>query len=162
MLPSAEQRQEDTLAHTLTADQLRALARLGAAVRLTEIAEEAAAVRAAFPALGSPTRRRRPRRRVRAAAARPAKPTARTAPKPRTRPKMSAAVRKAVSERMRKYWAGRRQAKLQAAAKKAEGPAESPQASEGTTVQQAPTTRKVRAKPRATKRLPRKSRKARR
>ena len=87
----------------LNAEQLRRLARLGAMSRLEQIRAEEAAIRAEFPELfgrgarretvggdsagdGSTRRRRR-------------------------RPAMSAAARKAVSERMRKYWAERRKAK---------------------------------------------------
>jgi hypothetical protein len=89
----------------LNTDQLRRLARLGAMARLEQLREEEAAIRAEFPELfgrgrqstgrtaaespdGTAGRRRRRRRR-----------------------KMSAAARKAVSERMRRYWAERRKAK---------------------------------------------------
>ena len=85
----------------LTQEQLRRLARLGAMTRIEQLREEEAAIRTEFPELfgrgrkrsadtgqvaGSGTRRRRRRRA------------------------MSAAGRKAVSERMQKYWAERRKA----------------------------------------------------
>jgi hypothetical protein len=138
-----------------------AMARLGADARLEQIAAEAAAIRAAFPHLASTTRPPRHRRRqVKVATPRPARPAAKTTPKRRKGPKMSPAARKAVPERMKRYWAARRQAKAQAPAETGQSAAESPQTGNGTTVQQAPAKGKVSAKPRATKR--RTSRKARR
>jgi hypothetical protein len=79
----------------LNQEQLRRLARLGAVARLEQLREEEAAIRAEFPELFGGRRGGgagakdggRPRRR---------------------RPAMSAAQRKEVSERMRKYWAERR------------------------------------------------------
>ena len=73
---------------------MQQLARLGAKARLEELKSEEAAIRRAFPDLfrggrgagGDATPKRR-------------------------RKGMSAAARKAVSERMRKYWAARRKAK---------------------------------------------------
>ena len=88
------------MARTMTDDQMKRLARLGAAARLEQLQEELTALRAAFPGLGA-TRGRKP-------AAPAAKATA-----PRKRRKMSAANRKAVSERMSKYWADRRRQKGQ-------------------------------------------------
>ena len=86
----------------LNAEQLRRLARLGAMARLEQIRAEEAGIRAEFPELfgrgsrreesdsdGAPATKRRRRRG----------------------PAMSAAGRKAVSERMRKYWAEQRKAK---------------------------------------------------
>jgi hypothetical protein len=81
----------------LNRDQLQRLARLGAQARLEELRREEAAIRAAFPDLfgkrarssGQSSGGRRRRRRG-----------------------MSAAARKAVSERMRKYWAERRKGKV--------------------------------------------------
>jgi hypothetical protein len=80
----------------LNQDQLRRLARLGAVARLEQLREEEAAIRAEFPELfggrrsnGEATKGGRRKRR---------------------RPAMSAAQRKQVSERMRKYWAERRKA----------------------------------------------------
>ena len=69
----------------LSREQLRRLARLGAQARLEELKREEAAIRQAFPDLG---------RTVSAGG--------------RRRSRMSAAARKAVSERMKKYWAARR------------------------------------------------------
>ncbi len=80
----------------LNQDQLRRLARLGAQARLDEIRQEEAAIRAAFPDLFGRGRGRR---------------AAASAARGRRRRSMSAAARKAVSERMRKYWAERRKAK---------------------------------------------------
>jgi hypothetical protein len=89
----------------LTQEQLRRLARLGAMARLDQLRQEEAAIRAEFPELFG---------RGRAAAAAPAASPA-SAPKPdrrvRKRRAMSPAMRKAVSERMRKYWAERRKTK---------------------------------------------------
>ena len=79
----------------LNQEQLRRLARLGAVARLEQLRQEEAAIRAEFPELFG-----RGRRQSEAA-------TAATAPR-RRRARMSAANRKAVSERMRKYWAERR------------------------------------------------------
>jgi hypothetical protein len=85
----------------LNQEQLRRLARLGAVARLEQIRQEEAAIRSEFPELFG----RRGRQAEGDGAA--------TAPAPasrRKRAKMSAAARKAVSERMRKYWAERRKA----------------------------------------------------
>ena len=81
----------------LNRDQLQRLARLGAQARLAELKTEEAAIRAAFPDLFGG--------RGRKGAAAPA------GTRRRRRRGMSAAARKAVSERMRKYWAERRKAK---------------------------------------------------
>src|SRR3954468_3104931 len=77
----------------LTRQELQRLARLGAQSRLEELRREEIAIRRAFPDLfgGGRGRVGRPR-------------AART----RRRSNMSAAQRKAVSERMKKYWAARR------------------------------------------------------
>ena len=88
----------------LNTEQLRRLARLGAIARLEQLQQEEAAIRAEFPELFG---------RGRGGAA---KGTAAAAAKTgrgrrRGRSRMSAAARKAVSERMRKYWAERRKAK---------------------------------------------------
>ena len=82
----------------LNQDQLRRLARLGAVARLEQLKEEEAAIRAEFPELFGGRRGN----------GRPAKEPA--ARKRRRRPAMTAAQRKEVSERMRKYWAERRKA----------------------------------------------------
>lgn len=77
--------------------QLRQWAVRGAEQRLQEIAAEAAAIYQAFPEL----RDRTPRTTAPAAAA--------PAAKRGRRGNMSPAQRRAVSERMRKYWAARRE-----------------------------------------------------
>jgi hypothetical protein len=84
------------LVANLNTEQLRRLARLGAITRLEQLKQEEAAIRAEFPELFGRGRR--------AGVAEAAKPG-------RRRRRMSSAARKAVSERMRKYWAERRKAK---------------------------------------------------
>ena len=81
----------------LTAERLRDLARSGAENMLKQLRAEIIAIERTFPELAIPQKRRavrealqKVRRRVRT---------------------MSAAERKAVSERMRKYWAERRKGK---------------------------------------------------
>jgi hypothetical protein len=83
----------------LSRDEIQRLARLGARSRLEELQREEAAIRRAFPDLFG-------RGRGRQAAAPAAAAVGR-----RRRRGMSAAARKAVSVRMRKYWAERRKAK---------------------------------------------------
>jgi hypothetical protein len=78
-------------------EQLREMARNGAEVTLKRLRAEIIAIERTFPELALPRRRRAVRRAV-------AKARRRT----RT---MSAAARKAVSERMKKYWAERKRAK---------------------------------------------------
>ena len=83
----------------LTREALQRLARLGAKARLEELRLEEAAIRGAFPDLfggrgrkagtGGAAAAKAPRRR-------------------RKKSNMSPAARKAVSERMKKYWAARR------------------------------------------------------
>ena len=82
----------------LSQELLRRLARLGAMARLEQLRQEEAAIRAEFPELFG--RGRRPQQES-------AAPPVRR----RRRRAMSTAARKAVSERMRKYWADRRKAK---------------------------------------------------
>jgi hypothetical protein len=79
----------------LNRTELRRLARLGAEARLAELRREEAAIRQAFPDLvrGRPARK-------------PGRPAG-----GRRRRGMSSAQRKAVSERMKKYWADRRKGK---------------------------------------------------
>jgi hypothetical protein len=93
----------------LTREQLHQLARLGAEARLVLLDAEATAIKSAYPDLAASTPRRRTRRR----ASKPAMPEHPELPaaRPRKRRTMSAAERKAVSERMKKYWAQRRKAK---------------------------------------------------
>jgi len=71
---------------------------VGAKARLEELRQEEAAIRKAFPDLFSG----RGRQKTMGAAAGAA---------PKKRSHMSAAARKAVSARMKKYWAARRSAK---------------------------------------------------
>jgi hypothetical protein len=94
--PDSVHRLEDLVAN-LNTEELRRLARLGAIARLEQLKQEEAAIRAEFPELFGRGRRA-------AGVASPAKPA-------RRRRRMSSAARKAVSERMRKYWAERRKAK---------------------------------------------------
>ena len=75
---------------TLSPRELKRLARVGAQARLAELARERAAMLRMFPDLG------------RASAG------ATAAARPRRRRGMSAAARKAVSARMKKYWAEQR------------------------------------------------------
>ena len=82
----------------LNQEQLRRLARLGAVARLEQLRQEEAAIRAEFPELFGRGRRENGQ------AAAPPRPA-------RARRKMSPEARKAVSERMRKYWAERRKSK---------------------------------------------------
>ena len=79
----------------LSRDELQRLARLGAKSRLEELQREEAAIRKAFPELFGRGR----------------KAGSATAATGRKRRGMSAAGRKAVSIRMKKYWADRRKAK---------------------------------------------------
>lgn len=85
------------MAKDLSKDDLRRFARLGAMRRLEDIRQEEAAIRATFPELFAGGGRRA------------AAPVARRSA--RKRSTMSPAMRKAVSERMKKYWASRRKAK---------------------------------------------------
>ena len=89
----------------LRRDELQRLARLGAHARLEELRREEAAIRQAFPDLFAGHGRARGRR------ARVAVAAAKGAGRRQRRGHMSAAARKAVSERMTKYWADRRKAK---------------------------------------------------
>jgi hypothetical protein len=103
------------VATDLTRDDIRKLARLGAARRLEELKQEEAAIRAAFPDLteGRPGRggRRRRRRGGRPAASGESTAAGAATARKRKRRKMSAAEKRAVSVRMRKYWAERRKGK---------------------------------------------------
>jgi hypothetical protein len=80
----------------MTADRLRELARTGAEVTLKRLRAEIIAIERAFPELGLPRRRRAVRKAVKNV-------------RNRTR-RMSAAARKAVSLRMKSYWAERKKA----------------------------------------------------
>ena len=88
----------------LNTEQLRRLARLGAMTRLEQIQEEAAAIRAEFPELFGRGGSRSDGRATRGG-------NSAAGGGRRRRRRMSAAARKAVSARMRKYWADRRKAK---------------------------------------------------
>jgi hypothetical protein len=92
----------------LNREQLRRLARLGSIARLSQLREEEAAIRAEFPDLFGRAQRG-------AGALEASAPAAGT--RKRRRPSMSAAARKAVSERMRKYWAERKKTKAGKAGK---------------------------------------------
>jgi hypothetical protein len=89
----------------LTADRLRELARTGAEITLQRLRSEITALEKAFPELANPDGREAMRQSVRTAAT-------------RTRT-MSVAARKAVSARMKRYWAERR--KEQAKVKRSAG-----------------------------------------
>lgn len=81
---------------------IRTYALAGAQARLTEINAEAEAIRQAFPEL-----RNGASSRSRVAPTSEGDPSPSPSPR-RSRPTMSAAQRKAVGERMKKYWAARR------------------------------------------------------
>jgi hypothetical protein len=81
----------------LNQEQLRRLAQLGAKARLEQLRDEEAAIRAEFPELFGRGRREQGGNGQANGAVRRRKP-------------MSAAARKVVSARMRKYWAERRKA----------------------------------------------------
>jgi len=87
-----------------TSDLLRRLASLGATRRLQELQDEANELTREFPELRGDNAS--PGRRVSTSA----QPAA-VATTKRKRRKMTAAQRKAVGERMKKYWAERRKAK---------------------------------------------------
>lgn len=90
----------------LTAERIRQLAVSGADNLLRQLRAEIIAIERTFPELKLPAGRRAVRQSV-------------TTARKRTR-QMSAAARKAVGARMKKYWAERRKAgaKMEAAAKK--------------------------------------------
>jgi hypothetical protein len=84
----------------LSADKLRELARAGAEATLKNLRAEIVAIERTFPELKLARTRQAVRQTVKQAAR-------------RTR-RMSAAARKAVSQRMKRYWAERRNAKAKA------------------------------------------------
>jgi hypothetical protein len=102
--------EDPRVANDLTREEMRRFARLGALRRLEEIRQEEAAIRAAFPDLDEGARgARRGRRRGRPpGSASTSADEGGTRRRRRRRRKMSAAERRAVSERMRRYWAERR------------------------------------------------------
>ena len=81
----------------LSVERLRDLARAGAELALNRLRGEITAIERAFPELATPTRRRATAQTVRT--------------KTKRARRMSAAARKAVSERMKRYWADRRKLK---------------------------------------------------
>ncbi len=98
------------MAKSLSPIELKQLARIGAASKIKELEREIAALRRAFPSLNA------------SSSAGPVAPEI-GAPKPGRKAKasrrgrrspMSAAERRAVSQRMQKYWAERRKAKEKA------------------------------------------------
>ena len=84
-------------------------ARIGAVTRLEQLKTEIDAILAAFPDLRSSTQANTGGATTRATAS--SSVSAATPVRRRRRPKMTPAQRKAVGERMRKYWAERRKAK---------------------------------------------------
>lgn len=88
----------------LTRDALRRLARLGAERRLEQIRQEEGAIRAAFPDLFTLGGRSGGQSPTAGAASD-------SSPRRGRRRKMSIAEKRAVSERMKKYWASRRKAR---------------------------------------------------
>jgi hypothetical protein len=94
---------ETELAKQMSREQLMRLARVGAVARLSELRLEIASLEAIVGQTRRPVRatRREKKRESRQAAPAPR----------RASPSWSAAARKAVSLRMKKYWAARRQAK---------------------------------------------------
>ena len=85
-----------------TPDRFREYARIGAAVRLAQLREEVQQIYKAFPSL-------RFRRRG-ALDAKDAKDNnaKKAAPRRRKRRPLTAAEKKAISDRMKRYWAGRK------------------------------------------------------
>jgi hypothetical protein len=100
----------------LNSEDLRRLARLGAVARLEQIRAEEAMIRSEVPELFGGGGSGAGRGRKRAAATSEAQGASGSGGggrqrRRRQRQPMSAAQRKAVSERMRRYWAERRKAK---------------------------------------------------
>jgi hypothetical protein len=87
----------DWMPNRLTPEKLRDLARSGAETALKQLRAEIIAIERTFPELALPKRRKAIQKSLTKATSR-----ART---------MSAATRRAVSGRMKKYWAERRKAK---------------------------------------------------
>ena len=83
-------------------NELRRLAQIGAKARLQELDQERAALLRSFPGLRRFASQSEPAADTATAKA------AGAAPRKRRQPRMSAAARKAVSVRMKKYWAQRR------------------------------------------------------
>jgi hypothetical protein len=91
------------MAKSLSQQTVRAFALIGARARLESLQAEIEALRASFPELGGGGTGRGRRRARKTAAA--------SSRKRRPRRRMTAEEKQAVSERMRKYWAGRRKDK---------------------------------------------------
>ena len=109
------------MAKELSPGDMQRLVKLGAKARLEELEAERNAILGVFPDLAPVRRGRKPGRRR----GRPRKTVspgqipvaaAKAAPR-RKRSQMSAAARRATSERMKKYWADRRKAEAKAKAK---------------------------------------------
>jgi hypothetical protein len=86
----------------LSSGDLQRLARLGAQARLQELKEEEGMLRLAFPELFRPG--------TRPLSAVTTESDGELEPTPRRRGGMSAAARREVSQRMKRYWAARRKA----------------------------------------------------
>lgn len=103
------------MATELSKDDLRRFARLGAMKRLDDIRHEEAAIRQTFPELfagaTAAAARKSGNARKASTGSKAGKASKTTPAKTRKRSTMSAAMRKEVSERMKKYWAARRKAK---------------------------------------------------
>jgi hypothetical protein len=84
----------------LSAERMREWAKAGAEAALTQLRAEIIAIERTFPELALPQKRRAVTRTLKVARKRGRQ--------------MSADARKAVSERMKKYWAERRKAKAKA------------------------------------------------
>ena len=85
------------VANRLSTERIRELARIGAEASLKRLRAEIIAIERAFPELKLPRARHAVRRSIKQATG-------------RTR-QLTAAARKAISERMTRYWAERRKAK---------------------------------------------------
>ena len=83
--------------NTLSPERMKQLARAGAEKVLNELRADIIAIERTFPELALPRKRQAVAKTLRRVGQRGSK--------------MSAAARKAISERMRKYWAERRRAK---------------------------------------------------
>jgi hypothetical protein len=97
------------MARGLSVGDLHKLARVGAAARLGELEREIAALRKAFPGLKADSGDSN-QSVTGAAPAASTTLTSRASKRGRRKP-MSAAERKAVSDRMKRYWAARRKGK---------------------------------------------------
>jgi hypothetical protein len=92
------------VAKKLTGEEMHRLARIGAAAKLAQLEREIAALKRAFPGLKA---QRAPAPAPAAGPVPPSPPGSPARPRSRRSP-MSAAERKAVSERMKRYWDARR------------------------------------------------------